>query len=53
MTMQLIHLALSLLQGRNFTQDEIVVTNDNDQRANVTIVTQALLNELFSLMKRA
>jgi putative ABC transport system permease protein len=40
-------LGVELVAGRNFTQDEIVVTNDNDQRANVTIVTQALLNELF------
>ena len=40
-------LGIELVAGRNFTQDEIVVTNDNDQRANVTIVTQALLNELF------
>ncbi|MBW4965491.1 MULTISPECIES: FtsX-like permease family protein [unclassified Pseudoalteromonas] len=40
-------LGVELVAGRNFTQDDIVVTNDNDQRANVTIVTQALLNELF------
>ncbi len=40
-------LGVELVAGRNFTQDDIVVTNDNDQRTNVTIVTQALLNELF------
>ncbi|KTF14566.1 cell division protein FtsX [Pseudoalteromonas sp. 10-33] len=40
-------LGVELVAGRNFTQDDIVVTNDNDKRANVTIVTQALLNELF------
>lgn len=40
-------LGVELIAGRNFREDEVVVTNDNDQRANVTIVTQALLNELF------
>ena len=41
-------LGVELIAGRNFREDEVVVTNDNDQRANVTIVTQALLNELFT-----
>lgn len=38
---------VKLIAGRNFTEDEVIVTDNFDSFAQVTIVTQALLQELF------
>ena len=39
---------VNLIAGRNFTEDEVLVTNEITQkRTNVTIVTKALLDELY------
>ncbi|WP_404339495.1 ABC transporter permease [Pseudoalteromonas mariniglutinosa] len=38
---------VKLVAGRNFTEDEVVVTNNFEKQANVTIVSKALLTELF------
>ncbi|NMR26583.1 FtsX-like permease family protein [Pseudoalteromonas sp. NEC-BIFX-2020_015] len=38
---------VKLIAGRNFTEEEVVVTNNFEKQANVTIVSQALLTELF------
>lgn len=39
---------VKLIAGRNFNEDEVLITNSpTDGTANVTIVTEALLNELF------
>ncbi|BDF94649.1 FtsX-like permease family protein [Pseudoalteromonas haloplanktis] len=41
-------LGLELASGRNFNESEVIVTDNNEQRANVTIITQTLADELFS-----
>ncbi|KPH61578.1 cell division protein FtsX [Pseudoalteromonas porphyrae] len=38
---------VKLIAGRNFTEEEVVVTDNFEKQANVTIVSQALLTELF------
>jgi putative ABC transport system permease protein len=39
---------VKLIAGRNFTEDEVTITNSPTERTtNVTVVTQALLDELF------
>lgn len=38
---------VKLIAGRNFREDEVIVTDNNNTFAKVTIVTKALLNELF------
>ena len=38
---------VNLVMGRNFSEDEVLVTNNVDKRPSVTIVSQTLLNELF------
>ena len=40
-------LGLELTAGRNFNESEVIVTDNNEQRADVTIITQALADELF------
>jgi putative ABC transport system permease protein len=38
---------VKLIAGRNFNEDEVVVTDSADKESNKTIVTQTLLKELF------
>ncbi|MBB1507582.1 ABC transporter permease [Pseudoalteromonas sp. SG41-1] len=39
---------VKLITGRNFTEDEVTITNSPTERTtNVTVVTEALANELF------
>ncbi|NNG45123.1 FtsX-like permease family protein [Pseudoalteromonas sp. NEC-BIFX-2020_002] len=38
---------VKLIAGRNFTEEEVVVTDNFEKQTNVTIVSQALLTELF------
>ena len=41
-------LGVKLIAGRNFNEDEVLVTNSSTDRSiNVTVVTEALANELF------
>lgn len=40
-------LGLELIAGRNFNESEVIVTQDHEQRTSVTVITQALANELF------
>ncbi|MCQ8877560.1 ABC transporter permease [Pseudoalteromonas shioyasakiensis] len=40
---------VKLIAGRNFSEDEVLITNSpTDRTTNVTVVTKALANELFS-----
>ena len=38
---------VKLIAGRNYTEDEVIVTDNYDELSKVTVVTKALLDELF------
>ena len=38
---------VKLVAGRNYTEDEVIVTDDYDELSKVTVVTKTLLDELF------
>lgn len=38
---------VKLIAGRNYTEDEVIVTNNYDELSKVTVVTKTLLDELF------
>ncbi|NIZ04917.1 ABC transporter permease [Pseudoalteromonas sp. HF66] len=38
---------VKLIAGRNYTEDEVIVTDNYDELSKVTVVTKALVDELF------
>ena len=38
---------VKLIAGRNYTEDEVIVTDNYDELSKVTVVTKTLLDELF------